>query len=252
MVKRGYQHNFSNISGGMYDVVGRERKAKTMVAVLTDYFQSPLNELTLLNVGSSTGLIDNYLSNHFQSIVGVDIDDPAIEHAKRTFHKTNLEFQVGDALNLHFPDDSFDVVICSQVYEHVPFPQKMLNEIFRVLTKGGVCYFAATNKLMWREPHYNLPLLSLIPRPLAHLYVRLTGKAKYYHELHYTYWGLKKLVRNFHINDYTLKAIRYPLKYHTDYMIPPGSMKAAVAMLIAKNFQWLSPGYIWVLEKPTT
>lgn len=221
-----------------------------MVAVLTDYFPGPLNEMHVLSVGSSAGIIDDYLADHFHSVVGIDIDEPAIEHARKKFQKANLSFQVGDALNLEFPDNSFEVVICSQVYEHVPNPQKMLDELFRVLVPGGVCYFAAGNRLMWNEPHYNLPLLSVVPRPVANFYVRLAKKAGDYHELHYTYWGLRKLVRRFVLHDYTLKTICSPLKYHTDYMVQPGSIKAAIAKLIAGNLLWLSPGYIWLLEKP--
>jgi SAM-dependent methyltransferase len=82
---------------------------------------------------------------------------------------------VADALHLPFADDSLDVVICSHVYEHVPEPVQMFREIHRVLCMGGVCYFSAGNRLMWNEPHYNLPLLSVLPRPLAHLYIRLAG-----------------------------------------------------------------------------
>lgn len=49
----------------------------------------------------------------------------AIAHACTTFRKANLEFRVGDALNLEFANNSFDVAVCSQVYEHVPDPQRM-------------------------------------------------------------------------------------------------------------------------------
>lgn len=248
-MKRGYQYNFSNKPAGNYDVLGRQRKAKTMVAVLGDYFSGSLAEIRVLDVGSSTGIIDNYLADHFSSVVGIDIDEPAIERAKSQFQKDNLLFQTGDALNLQFPDNSFDVVICSQIYEHVPDPQRMMKEIYRVLVPGGVCYFAAGNRIMWNEPHYNLPLLSVVPRFLANLYVRLVSDDRYYHELHYTYWGLKKLVRLFATHDYTLKTITDPQKYHTDYMVPPGSIKAVAAKVIAEKFIWASPGYIWLLDK---
>ena len=249
-MNREYQYNFSSLPAGKYDVLGRERKAKTMVAVLEDHIQAPLNNQSLLNVGGSTGIIDSYLADYFHSVVSVDIDEPAIEQARSNFKKDNLSFQTGDALNLQFSDNSFDVVICSQVYEHVPNPQKMLDEIFRVLVPGGICYFAASNRLMWNEPHYNLPLLSVVPRPLAHLYVRLMKKGSQYHELHYTYWGLKKLVRNFIINDATHKLICDPVKYHIDYMVPPNSLKAVIAEIITGKFPWLTPGYIWLLQKP--
>ena len=247
---RGYQYDFSQTPAGDYDELGRTRKAVTMIAVLEDYLKRPLNEFRLLNVGGSAGVIDNHLADHFRSVVSIDIDEPAIERAKGRFHKENLEFRVGDALNLDFADERFDVVICSQVYEHVPSAEAMMAEIHRVLVPGGVCYFAGSNRFMWNEPHYNLPLLSAIPRPLAHLYIRLAGKADHYHELHYSYWGLKRLVSAFVLRDYSTTIIHDPLKYHIDYMVPPGSAKAAIARFISRHLPWASPGYIWLLEKP--
>ena len=252
-LKREYQYNFSttSISESMYDIHARERKARTMVAVLEDFLKLPTNGCRLLNVGGSAGIIDNYLADHFSSVDGIDIDESAIIHARNTYAKPNLKFHIGDALNLPFPDNAFEVVICSQVYEHVPNASKMMDEIFRVLVAGGVCYFAASNRLMWNEPHYNLPLLSVIPRPLAHMYVRLMGKAHYYHELHYSYWGLCRLVKSFIVHDYTPKMIHAPQKYAIEYMIAPGSIKALIAGFIATRISWLSPRYIWLLEKPT-
>lgn len=248
-MERGYQHNFSQKSGAMYDVIAREKKAQTMVSVLKDYYQTPLKELRVLDVGASTGIIDNYLADFFTSVVGLDIDKQAIEHARRTHQKPNLTFQIGDALNIEFPDNSFDVVICSQVYEHVPDPYKMMDEVFRILSPGGVCYFAAGNRFILNEAHYNLPLLSVIPRPLAHIYIRLAGKADHYYEIHYTYWQLKRLVRPFVIHDYTRKIIFDPVSYHAEYMIQPGTWKSSLAKLISNNLMWLCPGYIWILEK---
>ena len=61
MASRGYQHGFSSAFPAMQDVVGRERKARTALAVLTDHFSRPLGELSLLNVGGSMGMIDNVL-----------------------------------------------------------------------------------------------------------------------------------------------------------------------------------------------
>ena len=249
-LKRGYQYNFSKNSVAMYDVSGRERKAKTMVAIFKDYIQKPLKGSQLLNVGGSAGIIDNYLSKYFYSVISVDIDEHAINKAKEKFQKSNLEFKVGDAMNLQYPDNTFDVVVCSQVYEHVPSSEKMMDEIYRVLIPGGICYFAASNRLMWNEPHYNLPLLSVIPRPFAHLYVKWAKKSTHYHELHFTYWGLKKLVNRFSVEDYTKKVIDNPLKFHVDYMVPPGTLKARIARIISRRFFWLSPGYLWILEKP--
>jgi ubiquinone/menaquinone biosynthesis C-methylase UbiE len=248
-MSRGYQYGFSTDRPYVYDVAARERKARTMVAVLEDYLPLPLETYDLLNVGGSTGIIDNYLSEHFRRVVGVDIDEPAILHARKSYQRNNLRFEVADALNLPFEDNSFDVVVCSHVYEHVPDPHLMFTEIYRVLKPGGICYFSAGNRLAWNEPHYNLPLLSVLPRILAHLYIRLAGKAPYYHEKHLSYWGLKSLVKRFSCTDYTKKLVAEPGKYHTNYMIRPQSLKARLAQVTLKLAYWASPGYIWVLEK---
>lgn len=249
ILSREYQYNFSKNSPYVYDSENRERKARTMLAVLDDFLHEPLSKCDILNVGGSAGAIDNLLADHASSVIGVDIDDVAIKHAQKTFVKDNLEFQVADALNLPFDDSSFDVVICSHVYEHVPDPAQMFEEIHRVLRPEGICYFSAGNRLMWNEPHYNLPLLAPLPRPLAHIYIRLAGKADHYHEKHLTYWGLKSLVRNFSRNDYTVRLITEPGKFQTEYMLPAGSIKARIAQTVAGWFYWALPGYIWVLQK---
>ena len=220
-----------------------------MLAVLEDYLHKPLSACDVLNVGGSAGAIDNFLADHARRVVGTDIDDSAIEHARQTFEKDNLEFEVADALSLPFEDASFDIVLCSHVYEHVPDPVQMFEEIYRVLRPDGICYFSAGNRLMWNEPHYNLPLLAVLPRPLAHIYIRMAGKADYYHEKHLTYWGLKSLVQRFRRSDYTVRLIKEPVKFKTDYMLPPGSMKARIAGVVSRWLYWALPGYIWVLQK---
>lgn len=248
-MNRGYQYDFSSTSPHVFDVQNRERKARTTVAVLENCLSGSLRQYDLLNVGGSAGIIDNFLSNHFNSVTGIDIDESAIKHARDTYHKPNLDFMLADALNLPFEDETFDVVVCSHVYEHVPDPRKMLGEIYRVLKSDGICYFSAGNRLMWNEPHHNLPLLSVLPRPLAHIYIRLAGKARYYHEKHLSYWGLKSLVTDYSRTDYTEKLVAEPEKYHTDYMIPPGSLKSKLACSILKYAYWAFPGYVWVLAK---
>lgn len=247
---RGYQYDFSVNSQAMFDVQGRTRKAETMVRVIADFAGDRLGGMVLLNVGGSAGIIDDHLAQHFGRVVGIDIDENAIRFAQERYSRPNLELRLGDALQLDFPEASFDVVVCSQVYEHVPDAARMMAEIHRVLKPGGVCYFAAGNRLMWNEPHYNLPLLSVLPRALAHRYVRWAGKASHYHELHFTCWGLRRLVARFTLHDYTRPLARDPVRFGVDYMIPPSGLKHTVINLIATYAYWLMPGYIWLLEKP--
>lgn len=250
-MSRGYQHNFSSLHGdSKYDKEARECKANTMIGVLSHNFgKENIAQMSLLDVGSSTGIIDNYLSRAFADVTGLDIDTSAVEHAIKVYANEHLHFCTGDAMSIDFPDNSFDVVICSQIYEHVADARKMTDEIYRVLKPEGVCYFAVGNRRTIEEHHYNLPFLSVIPRPLSHLYLRLAGKGKYYYEKHLSYWGLKSLVARFDIIDYTDKVINDPKSFDVVYMLERGSRKHKLAQFIVGRLYWLCPGYIWLLKK---
>jgi len=239
----------AGLPGAVSNRQNREKKAKTMIAVLSDFLGSNFQSLSVLDIGTSTGIIANYLSNYFGKVIGIDIDEPAIEYARDNFIEENLAFEIGDSMDLNFSHNVFDVVICAHVYEHVLDADRLMKEIYRVLKPGGVCYFAAGNRLSIQEPHHHLPFLSIIPRPLAHVYLNMAGKGDFYHEKHLTYWGLKRLVHDFERIDYTEKIITNAQFYQTGYMIRPGTNKAILAKLIVRYAYWLCPGYIWLLQK---
>lgn len=246
-----YQHNYSDLKQSVFSIDGRQRKAATMVKVLDDKFCGDLAGKSVLSVGGSSGIIEEYLARYFRDVVSVDIDEKAINFAREKFSRPNLQFEIGDAMNLRFETESFDVVICAHVYEHVPDSSRMISEIFRVLKPGGSVYFAAGNRISVIEPHYKLPFLSIPPRPVSNLYLRLAGKGTHYYEKHLTYWGLKNLVRDFEVADYTAALIEDPERYDTGYMVSPGSATQRLGKWLARHVTWLMPSWIWVLTKPS-
>ena len=249
--QRGYQFNFSQIfPKAMFNGAGRQKKALTILSILQHHFPTGLNYLSVLDIGASTGIIADFLADHFHQVIGIDIDEPAVRFASNHWMKPNLQFFVGDSQNICFAENRFDVVICAQVYEHVPDAERLMKEIFRVLKPGGVCYFAAGNRLAVMEPHYRLPFLSVIPRRAAHLYMRITGKNIRYHERFLTYWSLKRLVSPFTLIDYTVKIVESPTRFHASYMLREKSLKGVLARLLVDFAYWLFPGYIWLLQKP--
>jgi len=247
---RAYQNNFSEkFRKAVYVRQDRERKAKTIIAVLDDFIGTDFRSFSILDVGCSAGIMANYFSDYFGEVVGIDIDEPAVQYARENFTKDKIEFKIGDAMDIKFPKVSFDVVICAHVYEHVPDADSLMMEIYRILKPGGVCYFSAGNRLAVKEPHYNLPFLSVMPRAFAHHYMRITGKGKSYYEKHLTYWGLKRLIRNFERIDYTKRIIENPELFHAEYMIKHGTMKSTFARLIVNYVYWICPSFIWLLRK---
>jgi 2-polyprenyl-3-methyl-5-hydroxy-6-metoxy-1,4-benzoquinol methylase len=245
-----YQDGFSDKhSDSMYNKNIREQKAKKIISILSDYYRSKLKNLCVLDIGSSTGFISYYISNYFREVVGIDIDKPAVKFAKKQRKRDNARFVIGDSMNLSFYSSSFDIVICAHIYEHVPDSSRLMEEIYRVLKNRGICFFAAGNRLNFMEPHYKLPLLSVIPMPVAHLYLRLMKRGNFYYEKHLTYWELKRLASRFEVIDYTLKIIKNPEQFNADEMLNPGTLKAKLAFSFVRFCYILSPTYIWILLK---
>ena len=246
-----YQDNFSALyPHAASDVAGRRRKAATIRAVFADHFGADrLRRLSLLDVGASTGVIDAELATNFGTVVGVDIDRAAIDAARRDYEAPNLSFGVADGMALPFADAGFDAVLCAHVYEHVPEATHLMAEIRRVLKPGGVCYFAAGNRYQPVEPHYRLPLLSVVPKVVAHLYLRVLGRGKHYYEQHRSYWQLLDLVRDFERIDYTRGLIEEPERFGLGYLLPRGSLKRLAARLAVRAAYPFIPTYIWLLRR---
>ena len=236
------------LPGAVFDQNGRKEKAHKILAVLSDYFQGSLHTLKVLDLGCASGIITRVLAPCFKRIVGTDIDLHALEYA-RSPETNHAVFFPSDAMNLPFKNEVFDIVICAHVYEHVPDSAKLMGEIRRVLKQGGVCFFAAGNRVRLVEPHYRLPLLSILPTAFADLYLRLTAKAAHYEEKHLTYWGLKRLVSGFQVLDYTKKILHDPEKYSATDLCTTGSLKQKSAILFSRLAYGLVPTYIFLLKK---
>ncbi len=189
------------------------------------------------------------MAQYFGKVIGMDTDQPAIRAAVDRRAKVQASFVCGSGLEAPFQDECFDVVICNQIYEHVPDPQQMMDQISRILKKNGVCFFGAGNRFKVMEGHYFLPFLSWLPKPLADIYLRITGKGHNYEERHFSYFGIKRLVRNFQIHDYTLDVIKAPERF--SYMDTPkiiGFLSVLPRWFLAL-FLPLIPNYLFILTR---
>jgi phosphatidylethanolamine/phosphatidyl-N-methylethanolamine N-methyltransferase len=94
----------------------------------------------ILEIGVGTGISLPYYSKDTR-LVGADISEDMLEVARKRVEKlglTNVEsIEVGDAENLRFEDNSFDVVMAQYVVSACPNPHKALDEFARVVKPGG-------------------------------------------------------------------------------------------------------------------
>jgi len=110
-------------------------------------------------------------------LVGLDRNKLYLREAKR---RTSLELVLADATSLPFKDQSFDFVLCNDVLEHVRDQVGLTQQLLRTLARGGATYIQCANRYQIIEPHFLLPFLSWIPRPLADIYVKITGRGESY------------------------------------------------------------------------
>jgi ubiquinone/menaquinone biosynthesis C-methylase UbiE len=233
-------------------IAEREKRAIKILAVLKDHYGSTLHCLNLLDISCSTGFMAKRFGESVRLVVGMDIDRTALAVAANLDVGEHVKFVASDALKTCFYDSFFDIVVCNQMYEHVPSAEKLMKEIYRILKPDGVCYFGATNRLKIIETHYgNIPFLSYLPKKIANIVIKKLGRGDEYYETLYTEWGLKALVKNFTVTDYTKKIISNPKRFSAENLIKPGSLKQKVALMVMKYAYPFLPGYVWLLSKKT-
>ncbi len=118
----------------------------------------------VLDVGIGTGL-ELPMFKRDIDLVGVDLSESMLEIARKRvaeFGLTHVEaLLVMDALNLQFPDDSFDTVVAPYVLTVVPNPHLLLDELSRVVKPGGAIILvnhigAASGPVAWIEALFGM------------------------------------------------------------------------------------------------
>lgn len=79
-------------------------------------------------------------------ITGIDLNEKYLIEAKKYIRNDNVKVIKGDANKLLFKDNSIDAIIASEILEHVPNDNKVLDEIYRVLKKEGRAMISVPNQ----------------------------------------------------------------------------------------------------------
>ena len=123
----------------------------------------------VLDVGCASGWFLSEVSKKYPSAryFGIDIYDKGISYAKKKH--PFIEFKVADAHKIPYSENFFDLVLCTEVLEHLREPKTALFEIKRVLKKNGTAiieldtggllfstvwfFWSKSRGNVWREAH---------------------------------------------------------------------------------------------------
>lgn len=130
------QRHYKNLENTMkeYSLSGRHK-------LIYDWLSS---SLTLLDAGCSSGYATRYYQKKTNKAIGIDTDELAIQEAKRRY--SGLTFKVMSIENTEFVNKYFDVVIMSDVLEHLKNDLIGINEVYRILKKGGSMIITVPHK----------------------------------------------------------------------------------------------------------
>ncbi|EFO80400.1 methyltransferase type 11 [Oscillochloris trichoides DG-6] len=159
-----------------------------------------LRGLRVLDLGAGMGGFAVAAALRGARVVASEYNPAYCEIVRLRAERHNLRLPVFNAAGetLPFADASFDVVVAWDVIEHVQSPTAMLREIARVLRPKGHCLITAINRRAWIDPHYHLPGINWLPRPLAELLIARRGRTKAgaafrdmqrLSEMHYFHYG---------------------------------------------------------------
>ncbi len=178
-------------------------------------FARKLSPKNILEIGVGNKTVSNYLKNNGFKVTTFDLDK-----------KLEPDY-VGDLRELPFDDNSFDLVMCCEVLEHLPFSEfeKALSEIKRVSKKNAIISIPNSSKIVgihFKFPGmfflFHKPLLSFIfsiPFPIKHKF-----DGEHYWEIGKKGYSLKKVMNKIRKHFKIKKSMRLKLNtYHHFFVL---------------------------------
>ncbi|HEY3231003.1 MAG TPA: class I SAM-dependent methyltransferase, partial [Roseiflexaceae bacterium] len=146
---------------------------------LIERYGGPLANRRILDLGSGMGGTSVALALAGAAPLAFEYNRAYCDIIKLRAGRYDLHLPVvnGAGERLPFANASFDLAIAWDVVEHVHNPAMLLAELARVLRPGGRVLLTVINRFAYRDPHYHLPLLNWLPRPVAEAIIERRGRS---------------------------------------------------------------------------
>jgi ubiquinone/menaquinone biosynthesis C-methylase UbiE len=111
----------------------------------------------VLDIASGSGYGTKMLADVAKKVYGVDVNEVAVNYARKHYGRNNLEYKVGDGESIPLDDNSVDVVVTFETIEHIKDYTQFVKEIKRVLKPDGLAIVSTPNDLEFAEGnHFHL------------------------------------------------------------------------------------------------
>lgn len=106
----------------------------------------------VLEIGFGEGYGTCLLSDVAGSVVGIEVNEQVVKHARREYGAGNCRYKRYDGAGFPFPDSSFDAALSFQVIEHIHEPMNFLLEAKRVLSDEAPFFLTTPNRTHRLKP----------------------------------------------------------------------------------------------------
>ena len=142
---------FDDISYSWWDPEGPFKPLHMLNPVRTDFIKNriDLKDKTLIDVGCGGGLLCENLAEHSKEVKGIDMSNEAIEIANTHQTLKNLKIDYEEiALEalLKKSKKKYDVLTCMELVEHVPDPEKLIKDCFKITNRKADLFFSTLNR----------------------------------------------------------------------------------------------------------
>ena len=188
----------------------------------------------MLDVGCGEGRhIFGVMQDHpMMKCIGIDMDKASLNKAEegyeyfKSISNAGAEFFIGSAYSLPFESDSFDLIVCSEVLEHLHEYNDAIKEIHRVLKPGGKFYASVPaswpEKICWylSKEYQNQPGGHLRIFNQNNLVDEIEGEgfkflsSERFHSIHSPYWWLRCFFWNSQDKNFLVKLYKKLLERH--------------------------------------
>ncbi|WP_223596588.1 class I SAM-dependent methyltransferase [Neobacillus bataviensis] len=136
-IKKDVQEQFGK-SADSYVSSSIHKKGKDLQKLLE--MAALHGEEEMLDIATGGGHTANAFAPYVKKVTAVDITAEMLSAAENFIKgngNQNVDFFIGDAENLPFPDETFDLVTCRIAPHHFPNVKRFVNEVYRVLKPNG-------------------------------------------------------------------------------------------------------------------
>jgi 2-polyprenyl-3-methyl-5-hydroxy-6-metoxy-1,4-benzoquinol methylase len=193
-----------------------------IVSNLEERHKDP-KDVNILDVGCGNGIISLNLGELGYNVHGIELSEDALEIAKSQNKFSNVIFEKANAETLKLEGKKYDVVICSEVLEHLHQPENLLQELRFLIKENGILIVTVPNGVGPRELFVTRPfikirnnngiswkLLSSVKRKLGYSGTTIQSAASDLdHIQFFTKKQLRKLAKNSGFEIIKLKAANF-------------------------------------------